>query len=159
MSRLKKFWDNFEGYCCVVMLTAMSIIVFVQVVCRFLRASLPWSEEVTRYLLVWTTFMGGAYGVRHGAHVGIEAFLFLIPKKIKKAVGILVMVCCLVLCIVIVRISWNLVLSIVARKQLSPAMRIPMGYAYSAIPVGMSLFVVRYVQNIVIAIKNFKADR
>ena len=159
MSKLRKFWDNFEGYCCVVMLAAMSIIVFIQVVFRFiLKASLPWSEEVTRYLLVWTTFMGGAYGVRQGSHIGVEAFMLLVPKKIRKVIGIFVMVCCLLLCVVIVKFSWDLVLLIIARKQLSPALRMPMGYAYMAVPVGMSLFVVRYIQNIALTIRNFNKE-
>ena len=156
MSKLRKFWDNFEGYCCVVSLAAMSIIVIMQVVFRFiLRASLPWSEEVSRYLLVWTTFMGGAYAVRQGAHLGIEAFMLLLPKNIRKIVGIFVMACCAVLCVIIVRFSLDLSLLLLRRNQLSPALRIPIGYMYMALPVGMTLFAVRYIQNIVLAIKGF----
>ena len=156
MSKLKKFWDNFEGYCCVVMLIAMSIIVFIQVIFRFvLRASLPWSEEVTRYLLVWTTFMGGAYCVRQKAHIGIEAFILLLPVKIRKIVGILVMMCCIALCLAIVKFGWDITLMVLRRNQLAPALQMPIGYAYIAIPIGMTLFVVRYIQTIVVTIRDF----
>ena len=75
MDGLKKFLNNFEGYVCVVTLLVMSVVIFWQVVCRYiLKSSLPWSEELSRYLLVWTSFIGGAYGVRLGAHIGVEAF-------------------------------------------------------------------------------------
>ena len=53
MKVVKKIADNFEGYCCAVMLAVMSVVVFLQVIFRFvIKASLPWSEELSRYLLV-----------------------------------------------------------------------------------------------------------
>ena len=150
MKRLKNFLDNFEGYVCVVMLIAMSIIVFMQVICRFiLKSSLPWSEEASRYLLVWVSFLGGAYGVRKGAHLGVEAVLLLLPKKLRGIVELLSMVLGVVLCSVILKYGVDIVITQMNRMQYSPAMRIPMGYIYLAIPVGMVLFIVRYIQNII----------
>jgi len=151
--------DNFEGYCCVVTLSAMSIIVFIQILFRFVfHAALPWSEEVSRYLLVWTTFFGGAYCVRQGAHVGIEAFTLLLPKKARKILAIVVMAGGIALCAVILKYGITLVVSLFARNQLSPAMRIPIAFAYLAIPAGVVLFIVRYIQNIVIAIRDFNKE-
>jgi len=159
LSKLKKIWDNFEGYCCVLTLSAMSLIVFAQILSRFIfHASLSWSEEITRYLLVWTTFFGGAYCVRQGAHVGIEAFTMLLPKKAKKILAIVVMVGTIFLCAVIFKFGINLVTSLFSRNQLSPAMRIPIAYAYLAVPVGVGLFIVRYIQNIIIAIRDFNKN-
>ena len=157
LSKLRKFLDNFEGYCLVVTLSAMSIIVFAQVLSRFVfHASLAWSEEITRFLLVWTTFLGGAYCIRYGAHVGIEAFILLLPKKARKVLAIIVMVCSIFLCAIVLKFSINLVITLFARNQLLPAMRIPIAYAYMAIPVGVVLFIIRYIQAIVIAVRDFK---
>lgn len=157
LGKLKKVFDNFEGYCCVVTLAAISIIVFAQILSRYVfRASLAWSEEITRYLLVWTTFFGGAYCVRQGAHIGIEAFTRLLPQKVKKLLAIVVILGSIGLCVVILMFSIELVSTLFARNQLSPAMRIPIAYAYLAIPVGTGLFIIRYIQNLVIAIKDFK---
>ncbi|MGL4789760.1 MAG: TRAP transporter small permease [Anaerotignaceae bacterium] len=153
MDKLKKFIDNFEGYCCILTLTAMSVIVFIQVIFRFvLKSSLPWSEEASRYLLVWTAFLGGAYGVRQGAHIGIEAFSMLLPKKAQQILNILIMVACIVICGIIFNYGFSIVQTQLSRGQLSPAMRIPMGYMYAAIPVGMVFFIIRYIQNIVLAV-------
>ena len=159
MDKLKKFLDNFEGYCCILTLIAMTIIVFIQVVCRFiLKGSLPWSEEASRYLLVWTAFLGGAYGVRQGAHIGVEAFTLLLPKKVQKVLNIIVMLASIVLCAVILKYGFSIVQTQLAKGQLSPAMRIPMGYMYAAIPIGMFFFIVRYIQDIIIEIKNFNKE-
>lgn len=154
MVKLKKFIDNFEGYCCVFSLSAMSIIIFIQVVFRYiLKASLPWSEEVSRYLLVWTTFFGGAYGVKTGAHIGVEAFTLLLPEKYRKILSIFITLCSMVLCVFIFKYGMMIVKSQLTKGQVSPAMRIPMGYVYLAIPVGMVLFIIRYIQNIYISVK------
>lgn len=159
MDNLKKFLNNFEGYCCIATLSLMSVVVFIQVVFRFvIKSSLPWSEELSRYLLVWTAFLGGAYGVRQGAHIGVEAFMLLLPKKAQKAMNIFVMVASIVLCAVIFKYGMTIVNTQLSKGQLSPAMRIPMGYMYAAIPIGMVLFIIRFVQEIIDAIKNFNND-
>lgn len=150
----KKLIDNFEGYCCVFTLSAMSIIIFVQVIFRYLlKASLPWSEELSRYLLVWTTFFGGAYGVRLGAHIGVEAFMMLLPKKVKRVLNVLILIVSIALCAIIFIFSIQIVQTQLRKGQLSPAMRIQMGYVYLAIPFGMGLFIIRYVQNLIIEVR------
>ncbi|MEA5085430.1 MAG: TRAP transporter small permease [Lachnospiraceae bacterium] len=155
-SKLKDFLDNFEGYCCILTLAAMSIVVFIQVVFRFVvKASLPWSEELSRYLLVWTAFLGGAYGVRQGAHIGVEAFALLLPKKVQKVLAIFIMIASIALCAVIAKYGFAIVQTQLSKGQLSPAMRIPMGYMYAAIPIGMIFFIIRFVQEIILGIKNF----
>ncbi len=153
---VKKILNNLEGYFCVGSLAVMSVVIFWQVVCRYvLKSSLPWSEELSRYLLVWTSFIGGAYGVRLGAHIGVEAFTLLLPKKAQKALAILVMIACTILCCFICKFGFQIVQTQLAKNQLSPAMRIPMGYMYAAIPVGMIFFIIRYVQDIIEAIRDF----
>ena len=135
---------------------AMSIILFVQVVFRFvLHAALPWSEEASRYLLVWTAFIGGAYGVRRGAHIGIEAFALLLPKKAQKVLNLFVLVVSTVVCCIILKYGIDIVSTQLSKGQLSPAMRIPMGYMYAAIPVGMFFFIIRHIEEIIVEIKNF----
>lgn len=157
MKQLKKILNNFEGYLCAIMLIAMSIIVFMQVICRFiLKSSLPWSEEASRYLLVWVSFLGGAYGIRQGAHLGVEAFTLMLPKKVRGFVEILCMVIGIVLCCIIFKFGVDIVSTQMRRVQYSPAMRIPMGYMYLAIPVGMVLFIIRYVQSIIDKIKEMR---
>lgn len=159
MNNLKKYLDNLEGYCCILTLSVMTVVVFIQVVFRFvIKSSLPWSEELSRYLLVWTAFLGGAYGVRTGAHIGVEAFTLLLPKKAQKVLSILVMVASIVLCAIIMKYGFSIVQTQLSKGQLSPAMRIPMGYMYAAIPIGMFFFIVRYVQDIIISIKNFNKE-
>ena len=70
-------------------------------------------------------FIGGAYGVRLGAHIGVEAFTLLLPKKAQKALNIIVMIACLILCAVICKFGFEIVQTQLSKNQLSPC------YAYS----------------------------
>ena len=55
------------AFVAIVMLTVMSVVVFAQVVFRLAHASIPWSEEVSKYLLIWCTFLGAALCIRKGS--------------------------------------------------------------------------------------------
>ena len=154
MKWIKKLADNFEGYCCAVMLAVMSVVVFMQVVFRFLiKSSLPWSEELSRYLLVYITYFGCAYGIKTGAHLGVEAFVLILPKTLQKLLNIVAQLGGLAVCLLIMKFGADIVMAQMQSGQLSPAMRLPMWTIYSAIPLGMAFCVIRY------AIETVKAVR
>lgn len=154
MKVVKKIADNFEGYCCAIMLAVMSVVVFLQVIFRFvIKVSLPWSEELSRYLLVYITYFGCAYGIKTGAHLGVEAFVLILPKTVQKAINVLVQIGGLVVCVLILKFGADIVFSQMQSGQLSPAMRLPMWTIYSAIPIGMAFCVIRYAVEIVKAVQ------
>ena len=137
-------------------IAVMSVVVFVQVVFRFIvKSSLPWSEELSRYLQVYITFFGTAYGIQTGAHLGIEAFTHLLPKGGRKVLAILVQIVSMLVCTLILKLGVDIVMSQMASGQVSPAMRIPMWVIYGAIPMGMAFCVIRYIVEIYHSVKNF----
>ena len=61
---------------CALALGSRAIIIFVQVLLRYFWNYTPdWSEELSRYLIVWTIFIGTAVGVRSNIHIGVDAVL------------------------------------------------------------------------------------
>ena len=65
-----------------VLLFIMTIAIFVAVVERFvIQLGLTWVEEFARYLSVWAAFVGAGLAVKKGAHIGIEAFVQILPKR------------------------------------------------------------------------------
>ena len=58
MKKLRWTWDNFEEVLLCIIITVITLVSGLQVVCRYLfNNSLTWSEEVSRYLFVWTGFL------------------------------------------------------------------------------------------------------
>jgi C4-dicarboxylate transporter DctQ subunit len=127
---------------CLALVTA---IVFYGVINRFiLKSSLSWSEELSRYLTIWATYVGASLGVRQGAHIGVEAFVDLLPKKARSYTNLLTYLASFVFVVFITITGIDYSLKLFTR-QLSPAMRIPMGWPYLGVPVGTGLMAVRYL--------------
>ncbi len=62
----------------------MTCVTFAQVVARYVfNYSFVWALELVTYLFAWLIFLGMAYGVRVGAHIGVDALV----KTLRPALG------------------------------------------------------------------------
>lgn len=90
--------DALSGLC----LAVMVVLVFGNVVLRYtLNSGITVSEELSRWLFVWLTFMGAVVALREHGHLGTDALVSRLPAAGKKA--------CLVLAqIAMLYVSWLL---------------------------------------------------
>lgn len=106
-----------------------------QVFTRYLMDySLYWSEEAMRYLFVWLVFLGMGVGIRHKAHVSIEVLINALKPRGKRILSLIIMALILLFCVAFTYYGYKLTQRNAA--QLSPALRWPMLYVYSALPLG-----------------------
>lgn len=64
---------------CGSMLIVMTILAFIGVLARYVFVvSIPWIDEVTRYLMIWMTFLASAISVSDSSHYSL---LFLSTQK------------------------------------------------------------------------------
>ena len=133
-------------YLVVTIAVALTITVLLQVFTRYvIFYSLPWTEELARYLLVWLTMLGGAVAYRQRAHIGVSFFVNLLPEKGIKFVRLISSLLVMLFSIYVIRFGIEFVFS--TARQLSPAMRISMSYVSSSIPVGLTLLIIFGVEN------------
>lgn len=127
-------------YLCVGLAGLMVIVIFAQVIFRYIfENSLSWSEELGRYLFVWITFLGAALGIREKAHVALDALVNALPPAVRKPVwwiGYLAMIG-LALAMVVTGTS----LIELGMRQRTAAMQIPMGYVYVVLPISGALII------------------
>jgi C4-dicarboxylate transporter DctQ subunit len=148
MDSFKKLIDNFEKYLVITILGIMSILVIWQVAARFIFSSpLSWTEEAARYLMIWLTFFGGSIGVRSGAHVGVEIALRLLPKEYRKIGQMIGHIMGLIFILIIIIFGFKVVNMQIAMGQTSPAIGIPIWWAYLGVPVGSIFMFIRMFQN------------
>ena len=89
LEKLSDIVNRISVWGTIIAMSAMTIIVFVQVVARFiLNNALPWPEEISRYLMIWMCFLGSAIAVKRGEHIGLTLIRERIPKKAQTFVGI-----------------------------------------------------------------------
>ena len=66
-------------------LAAMVVLVFTNVVMRYLfNSGIATSEELSRWLLVWLTFLGAIVALRQHAHLGVDSLVRALPPLGKK---------------------------------------------------------------------------
>ncbi len=143
MSALKKFLtpvsDALDRLCSlliVLMLGAMVLITGAQIVCRTWFTALSWSDEVTRYLLIWSTFLGATCVYRHSGHIAITLVQDSLPKPMGKAMRVAVQVICFVLFAVLLVFSVQYCGKL---KKTATALPIKMKYIYLCIPISMGI--------------------
>lgn len=127
-------------FLCVVLAAVMVIVIFAQVVFRYVfEDSLSWSEELGRYLFIWITFLGAALGVRSNAHVALDSLVKVMPPAIQKPVRWIGYLAMLALAVVMVVTGQSLIE--LGMRQRTAAMQLPMGYVYVVLPVSGALMI------------------
>ena len=63
-------------------LAAMVVLVFTNVVLRYaFNSGIATSEELSRWLLVWLTFLGAIVALRQHAHLGVDTLVRALPPR------------------------------------------------------------------------------
>ena len=126
---------------------AMAVIVMLQIIFRFvIFIPLPWSEELARYLMIWTGMVGSFVALREGRHIGVTMVVDRLPPRAATWVSVFVQAATILFLVILAQQGFALTL--VNLNQLSPAMRIPMFYPYLAVPVGAALMIVELTAGI-----------
>ena len=112
----------------------LTVLIFVQVVCRYIfHNSLSWSEEIARYLEVWIVFLCGSYAVGHGQHVAMDLLITRVPSKI--AVILSKLHACLFIVFSIFFLTYSVQFMVAERSQSMASLRwMPKNAAYLALP-------------------------
>jgi len=147
---IHKASDFIDGICCKLIITILAMMVLttsLQIVCRVFFSALSWSEEVTRYLLVYLTFFGASSVYKKSGHISVLVVQHLLPPKLQKFVSIFV----IILCGIFFSIAtfYGLKYMGLQGSQLSAALRIPMKYLYMSIPIGFSIMILHSVDNLI----------
>jgi TRAP-type transport system small permease protein len=129
---------NVEEIICAILLVVMVGSVSSAVFCRYvLNAPLSWPEELSRFALVWMTFVGSALAAKRNSHILVDFFVSFLPERGKIAMSLLVNT---VLLAFLALFFW-LSLQIVQKSwvSVSPALSINMGLVYLSMPLSSAL--------------------
>ena len=95
MKKINDLFFRLAEVTLVIMLSAMVIMVFGNVVLRYaFNSGLTISEELSRWLFVWVTFLGAIVAMKEGAHLGSDTLvsrLSLAKQKVCYVIGHLLM--------------------------------------------------------------------
>lgn len=131
-----------------ILLIAMTALVIYQVFTRYVLSNpADFTEELVRYLLIWTGFIGAAYGFSTRQHMA----LLLLPNKMTPEKRKILMICLDVLVFVFalsVLTIGGAQLAFSARKEFSALLGISRSLVYSMAPISGIFIMVAQAINI-----------
>ncbi len=117
---------------------AIALILFAQVLARYLGASLSWSEEVGRYLLVAITFLGATVAYKRAHFIGLAGLGARLGTTFERGVVLLLQLLTLA-CFGF--ITWfGALYAVNAWQQASTAVQMPMSIPLAVIPLSGAVF-------------------
>lgn len=124
--------------------SVLVVLVLIQVITRTLHMSQTWIDEISKFVFVWLTYLGGAITVRKGANVCFDLILEGTKGKAYKVLFLLVNIVAIVfmaaVCILGTQQAWA------NRVQFSTMTRTNMGLMNAAIPVGFALMIIAQIE-------------
>lgn len=148
-------YNHLEEIILVAMFAVLVVVIFLQVIMRFVfNNSLSWSEALARLLFVWLTWMGVSIGAREGEHIRITAITEKLPFRLSQLVNIVSEAIVIVICVITMYYGVELCDMLFRLNAEDAALHISQVWGYAAVPVGCGLQIFRCIVSIVMSVKN-----
>lgn len=147
---LKALDDYLEETILLILLVLMTCIMGIQIVSRYVfQNSLTWSEELVRYMFVWSAFLGVPFCIKHGLSIKVDQFRNLFPVPLQRILMYIDKIIIFLLFLVLFIYSFKVVRGATYLSgQTSPAMQLPMWTVQISVTVSSLLSMIRSIQNL-----------
>ena len=169
ISNISRLINNIEEIAIAGILAAMTLVTVANVIARYIFSSnILWALEVTVFLFAWLVLLGASYATKKRLHLGIDSIINLLNKKAQRKLALLSVLACLAYGILLLIGSWDYWSSFVQEKAFLETEDIPMPQflqflatwlndgehyeklprfiPYFALPLGLALLVIRFIQ-------------
>jgi TRAP-type C4-dicarboxylate transport system permease small subunit len=141
MQKIERIFVEANRWALIAILCVMAILVFLNVVLRYLtNHSITWSDEVSRHLMIWLTFIGAGITLRHGGLTAVDNIQLAASER--KARLMRIASAAIMFAFFLVMIWAGKMYVERTMFQTTPSTRIPFGYIYLAMPIGFTLLIV-----------------
>ncbi len=149
-----------------VCLGLMVVVILAQVFCRYaLNNALPWPEEASRFLMMWSTGLMAPTAFRRGGFVAIDMIIRLLPRMVATGLSVFLMGVTILVLWIALRIGWSEVTGIGGRFEtdslrvpvsldLVTWMKVPKSWMMASMLVGVALLLLVAVE---LALRNLYA--
>ena len=163
------FSDKLEENLIALFMGLMTLVTFANVVARYVfNSNILWALEVTVFLFAWLVLLGVSYGVKKSIHLGVDVVLNIVSPPVRRAMTIIAVLACLLFSVLLLKGSWDYWSPFIGKRAFLETEDVPMpqflqflsGWLnegeryekmprfipYFALPLGMSLLTLRYIQ-------------
>ena len=125
-------------YLIILIVATLAVILICAVFWRYvLNSAISWSEEGSKYLMVWLTFLGAPIALRHFAHINIDLLINALPPRLQQTLHFLVS---LIIVFTMAILLWKGIgFAQLGARQVASSFNFSMLYMYVAVPIGAGL--------------------
>lgn len=149
IDRLFKGIDYLTG----ILTGCMVLFVFLNVVLRMIfNSGLTWSEELSRYLFVFVTYIGGISAMYSNGHFGVDTLVSRVKPKLQLIFYIISQI--IITAVMLILVHGSLKMVVQSKASVTAALSIPYSFLYGVgILTGIAIALIA-VMHIIYAIKN-----
>ena len=152
VSRVNELVGKIGKYCGLTLIGAMTLVILYQVFMRYVLNDPPtWSEEVSRFMMVWMTFLVAPIAYRHGMNVAIETLSRLLTGRVQAALQLVLNA--LILYFMLVYAQEGLGLAERGLKSKAFTIDVKLFWFYLIVPAGFYLLAAVGVEHVLRAIR------
>lgn len=119
---------------------------FVNVILRYgFNHSLPWSEELVREVIIYTTFIGCSAAVRRNAQIKVDAAVQIF-QALKAPLTLVSHLATLAFSLLLIHFGWRLAELMAQTGQKTITLQIPLVWLYAILPLTGVLMTFRTLQ-------------
>lgn len=148
---MKKFFSTVkkaEEILCVALMIIMCIIIFAATVARFTNLFIiSWAEELARYCMIWTIFLGIGVAAVNGEHFAVEALNLFCPPRVLNVMKVICAVLVTAFDLFAAYFGVKILQFQIHGGQITPSLNWPMWLMYLSIPLGLVLMAMCYCYN------------
>ena len=134
LSKLSNLVSLIVTYIAMGMLAIMTIIIFILVITRyFFSYSMPWAEELTRYLMVWMALLASAALIQLKGHLNFDLLSSKMPSLYQDILFLLIYFIEAAFLVTLIHMGWNYVQSV--EIITCPSLGVSLAWPSLAIPI------------------------
>jgi len=137
----------------ILLFTGIILLTLLQILTRYFSlATLPWTEEVARLLLIWATFFAVTIIIGRRDHINIDFFYKRLPKKFQFFDDILIEICFFLFSVVAMYFGY--LVSKAASTDFNTSLKFSSMLFYLPIPISGFFNIFFITSNIISLVKN-----
>lgn len=141
--KLLNYVTKFEYAVMVIAFVIMVVAYFISVVNRnFIKASMPWTEELALYSMTFMALLGTEVGLRDGTQVSVTAVIDKLHGTVKKVVSIVEQIVLVAFSFVMTKAGVALVSKQMQAGQTTPVLKIPMAFMYASLVLAFGIILI-----------------
>lgn len=144
LARFDAWFVRINQWLVIALMAAMVALVFTNVVGRYVfNVSFGWAEELSRFAMIWVTFLGAGLALRYGQLVAVEVVQAALPEGARIALRWLAALLILAFLLALIWLGSQFVGF--SWRNRTAVLRLPRGLPYMAVPIGATFLMLHLV--------------